>query len=487
MTDAEGKPKPDEPKLPWYDLITLDEVLQRFRDVGAHAVWAKYLKKNNNSKNQIYVAPNVNRLSFLPLQEPTYTPANSKKKAFNASKRKRELVRIPLNWTWISEDGEESPAPKAAFSYYPQYPEVRLSGFVASCPSAPNKLFNTEHHGFDEGRILFLGVVGDPGSENAHIAAIATGKNAPASLAVQRLEGFVTGTLFSVPLDTADDVDDADTHSDKPPHTISSASVPRTLLSQIVGYPIIPWRLRGDGTKEEPYFAENAAELTLDAELKVSSNNLPRSVCDAWEFNAYKSNDSSITLFDLDPDFGTLADMGLNAFLGTYGHIEENVANDDTACRVFSREDFAGIGDEYSSKRLELRVFGLEGASYSMSGSIALVDRVMGVIIAGWSFTKLLGQWQKKRDKAVYVPYRTWGDDDSYCVEFDSEALICQRTDFSMVVDALQNGKIDINPRIRIIEDKDGIAEYDSLVRFRTSLTDLGLIYNSVEKDRICE
>ena len=72
-------------------------------------------------------------------------------------------------------------------------------------------------------------------------------------------------------------------------------------------------------------------------------------------------------------------------------------------------------------------------------------------------------------------------------MEFDSEALICQRTDFSMVVDALQNGKIDINPRIRIIEDKDGIAEYDSLVRFRTSLTDLGLIYNSVEKDRICE
>lgn len=191
------------------------------------------MNNNNNSENQIYVASNVNRLSFLSLQEPTYTPANSK---FNTSKRKRGLVRISLNWTWISEDGKESSEPKAAFSYYPQYPEVRLSGFVASCPSAPNELFNIDHHGFDEGRILFLSVVGGPGSEGAHIAAIATGKNAPASLTAQRMEGLVAGMLFPVPLDVADDMDDADIHSDKPSRAISAASVPRTLLLQIIGY-----------------------------------------------------------------------------------------------------------------------------------------------------------------------------------------------------------------------------------------------------------
>lgn len=38
MTDAEREPKTDEPELPWYDLIALDEVLQKFRNVGAYAV-----------------------------------------------------------------------------------------------------------------------------------------------------------------------------------------------------------------------------------------------------------------------------------------------------------------------------------------------------------------------------------------------------------------------------------------------------------------
>lgn len=482
-----GAAKSEADELPWYDTITLDEVLQKFESVGAHAVWAKYLVRNNNSKNQIYVAPHINKLAFLPLGEPVYTPAKSQKQKLSKSSRTRELVRIPLNWTWIAEDGEEYPAPNAAFSYYPQYPEVRLSGMIAKCPVAPSKLFNTSHHGFDEGRILFLGVVGDPDSSDAHIAAIATGKNAPASQEVLKTENFIPGALFSVPLDTS--MGEYERGSNKHKSKTDEFSVLNEALEHIVGYPIIPWRLCNDGTKEDPYRSPNAPGLTLEAELGVGANAIPGPDFDIWELKAYKvadfqkpSGSHRITLFTPQPDFGVITDMGQAAFVETYGHVNEQYAARGIERYDFTTKDFNGINQDDPTVILELRVFGMDGDSYSMGGSISLVDRITGAIVAGWSFTKLLGHWQRKHDRAAYVPYRLLGAKDDYCVEFGTDVLLGMDTDFGLFLNAFREGKIVFDPAFHITKREDGSWKPKSRSQFRMALENLDAIYESVKK-----
>ncbi|PAU68282.1 MvaI/BcnI restriction endonuclease family [Bifidobacterium criceti] len=472
---------------PWYDTITLDEVLEKFEAIGAHAVWAKYLVRNNNSKNQIYVAPNVNKLAFLPMGHPVYTPGKSQKPGLNKSKRTRELVRIPLNWTWIDEDGEEYAAPKTAFSYYPQYPEVRLSGMLSGCPAAPSKLFNIEHQGHDEGRILFLGVVGNPDSSDAHIAAIATGKDAPASQEVLGAEEFMPGTLFAVPFSSS--VEEIERDSKEHIGKADEFSVLSNALEHIVGYPIIPWRLRNDGTREDPYRSPNAPGLTLEAELGVGENAIPGPDFDIWELKAYKVDDFQkpfsshrITLFTPQPDFGVITDIGQSAFVETYGHINEKYASRGIERYDFTTKDFNGIGQDDPNAALDLRVFGMDGNSYSMSGSVSLVDRITGVIVAGWSFTKLLGHWQKKHDRAAYIPYCTFGSKEDYCVEYGPNVLLGMGTDFGMFLNAFQEGEIVFDPAFHIKRREDGGWETKSRSQFRIALGNLDSIYESVKE-----
>lgn len=478
-----------EEALPWYDTITLDGVLQMFENVGAHAVWAKYLMRNNNSKNQVYVASRINQLAFLPLGEPIYAPGSSNKPKVSSSKRKRELVRIPLRWTWIAEDGDEYLAPQAAFSYYPQYPEVRLSGMVAKCKAAPSELFNIKHHGHDEGRVLFLGVIGNPDDPDSHIAAITTGKNAPASQEVVALDSFTPGSLFSVPLPASTKEPERNTNAEVPSVEIDEFSVLNTALSRIVGYPIIPWHLRNDGTREDPYRSPNAPGLTLEAELGVGENAIPGPDFDIWELKAYKvddfqkpSNSHRITLFTPQPDFGTITDMGQAAFVETYGHVNEQYAGRGIERYDFTTKDFNDIGQDDPTVAMELRVFGMDGDSYSMGGSISLVDRITGAIVAGWSFPKLLGHWQRKHDRAAYVPYRLLGSKDDYCVEYGTDVLLGKDTDFGMFLNAFQEGKIIFDPAFHITKREDGSWQPKSRSQFRIALGNLDAIYESVRK-----
>ena len=95
------------------------------------------------SKNQVYFGPNFTALNLFPNKgiEPAHSNNNA---IFYAS----------LDFFWLNEQGELSPAPNTKMILYPQYPEVRLSGFLKGSESAPSKLMSIR----TRGRYLFLRV-----------------------------------------------------------------------------------------------------------------------------------------------------------------------------------------------------------------------------------------------------------------------------------------------------------------------------------------
>jgi hypothetical protein len=50
----------------WLDSLSLDEVLRLFREHGASELLCKVLPRNANSKNQVYLAPDISQLGKIP-------------------------------------------------------------------------------------------------------------------------------------------------------------------------------------------------------------------------------------------------------------------------------------------------------------------------------------------------------------------------------------------------------------------------------------
>lgn len=50
-------------------------------------------------------------------------------------------MKATLDFWWVSDNGSAANAPGAQLILYPKYPEVRLSGFLKSCATAPSSHF----------------------------------------------------------------------------------------------------------------------------------------------------------------------------------------------------------------------------------------------------------------------------------------------------------------------------------------------------------
>ncbi len=104
----------------------VSQLLARFRDLGAVRVFCKHLSENDNSKQQVYLGSSFEVLSFFPYGEITAFPD-----------LKEPNFKAPLELYWVDTDTAER-AFGAQLILYPAYPEVRLSGFLEGCKSAPS-------------------------------------------------------------------------------------------------------------------------------------------------------------------------------------------------------------------------------------------------------------------------------------------------------------------------------------------------------------
>ena len=278
----------------WFDTAGIQQVMDLLTGAGAESVWVKRLVPNNNSKQQIFLGNDPSDLSFLPLGVPSYTPTKSRKKKAGAP-----VIQIPVPWRWVTPDGGYD-APNAKMCYYPQYPEVRFSGFLQGCREAPSELLNESKRGHELNRCLFFGPAPGADGRPDHVVGLVVGAPSPASRYVLDMDTFEEGRICPVRCKTK--------------RTVGEISVLEKALAGIIGKKITPWRMMGDGRKVRPYIAPNAPGLTLEAELGVGENAIPGPDFDVWELKAIKQpslerlSNHKVTLFTPQPDLGWITE-----------------------------------------------------------------------------------------------------------------------------------------------------------------------------------
>lgn len=359
----------------WYDTADIQQVHDLLTRAGAESIWVKRLVPNNNSKQQIFLGNDPSDLAFLPLGTPWYTDPKSQKK-----KAGPLLIRIPVPWRWVTPDGEFD-APNANMCFYPQYPEVRFSGFLKGCKEGPSELLSETKRGHEEGRCLFFGTVKDTGEGMGHVVALVVGAPSPAAQYVLNMDTFEKGHVCPVVF-----------QGQRKP---GEFSILEEALLGIMGKKIIPWRLRNDGTIDKPYIAPNAPGLTLEAELGVGENAIPGPDFDIWELKAIKQpslerrSNHRVTLFTPQPDTGWITGQSQADFVLRYGHVSGTDENGNPDEYYFTSGDINRPGEDKEGAKLNLKLVGFTDAKhFDPNGMIALYDKQTGELAAGWSYLK---------------------------------------------------------------------------------------------------
>ncbi|WP_431211776.1 hypothetical protein ACQ86N_39210 [Puia sp. P3] len=122
--------------------MNFEELKSVFSANGCREVFVKKLSPNDNSKNQVYLGGSLDLLNIFPVSEV---------KSMEDDHRKVTIFRADMSFSWVGEDGQLYTAPDSKLILYPQYPEVRWSGFLKGCKNPPSALMASRL----EGRLLF--------------------------------------------------------------------------------------------------------------------------------------------------------------------------------------------------------------------------------------------------------------------------------------------------------------------------------------------
>ena len=461
-----------EKEQPWYDTADIQQVRNLLKSAGVESIWVKQLKRNHNSKQQVFFGNDPSELAFLPLGTPTYTPTQSHKKKAGAP-----VIQIPLPWHWIDPDGEYK-APGSKLCFYPQYPEVRFSGFLKGCEKPPRELMSETMRGHEPNRCLFFGPVKIKGKAD-HVVGLIVGSLSPAAQYVSGMESFHEGRICPVSFDSED--------------TVGEVSVLENALLKIINKRIIPWRLRNDGSVERPYTAPNAPGLTLEAELGVGENAIPGPDFDVWELKAIKQkslekrNNHRVTLFTPQPDTGWTVGRPQTDFVMKYGHVSDRNDSGEPTEYYFTSGDINLPRKPRPNAKLDLGLVGFTDAThFDPNGLIALYDRKSGELAAGWSYLKLLEHWQRKHNRAAYVPYIRDRNADGDFVEFGPLVTLGISTSFGLFLQAFNEGKVVYDPGDKATLNEGGWTPH-SRSQFRINLNDLRSIYQEVREINVLE
>src|SRR5690606_31219820 len=99
------------------------------------------------------LASDFSQLGKIPSGEVVAHQSTSEK-----SGKQEAVFRSALEFYWLDRNGHPHLAPKAQLIFYPQYPEVRFSGFLQNCKNPPASLWVKERRGQEPDRILMLGL-----------------------------------------------------------------------------------------------------------------------------------------------------------------------------------------------------------------------------------------------------------------------------------------------------------------------------------------
>lgn len=422
----------------------LARLLARFSELGAVRAFCKPLAENDNSKQQIYLGGNLDVVQMFPFQNVEATP-NGKDSTYKAK----------LDFSWI-DSGMTERAAGAQLILYPQYPEVRLSGFLRGCKHAPNENLRPIPSGQrrfnngSDGRILFFGITRD-GETLAYLA--------PADSTLAREfrhrqagnEFSQESVFFNLPLLGRD-----------------SKSILLEKLSEIRDFGWQPSISLSKAGVIVPYKARNGGGYTLEALLGIIPNGRAEPDFMGWEIKAFSS--SRITLMTPEPDGGMYRAQGVKAFVRKFGH----PTGDDTL--YFTGTHRVDCRNEKTGLTLAVRGFNpARNVIDDVGGAVELLTDT-GHCAAAWSFGGLMIGWNKKHAQAAYVSYES-EKEKAPAYRYFSPALMGEGTDLTRYLAALCAGRVIFDPGSKIMNASAAKPSVKARSQFRISVKDLSGLY----------
>ena len=431
--------------------IGLDRLRELMRANRVNQLLAKELAPNDNSKNQPYLGGDFQALSILPVGDITA----------ERTEKGRETLKAPVSLWWLQPDGTLEQAPGAQMILYPQYPEIRLSGFLRGTRNAPNELMNTRL----EGRVMFLGVTPD-----ARIVAWVVGPDSQLAREFRALHNLEqTGVFWKLPLTGNEEV---------PARERLLAELRRIHLRDWIA----SYALRADGSLAACN-APQCVGYTLEAELGVARNGYAEPDFLGWEVKASQvpsfaspAVSKVLTLMTPEPTGGYYRDDGVEAFIRKYGYPDKMGRED--------RLNFGGVykaGKRHEGTALTLTLDGYDTTKREItnaSGSLALVADD-GAIAAAWSFTALAKLWNRKHAQAVYVPAEC-RTDPVRAYRYGSTVRLGVGTDFLKLLAAMADGEVYYDPGIKLENASTPKPAVKRRSQFRIRSGSLDVLYASM-------
>lgn len=403
---------------------SLAQLQQLMHYHGAVRLYAKYLPKNNNSKNQVYLGSGFSALNIIPHGD-IYNDSD-----FRAGS-KRDRAKAPVSFFWIDETGRYH-APDACMILYPKYPEVRMSGFLKGCSKSPSDLMG---YPAVEGRILFFGIC-----DSGDVLGLVVPPQSSLAQEFLAHSWDETGVFSEIPFN--------DITSEK--------STKDILLERLKAIYLRNWissqKLSADGVKI-PYSARNGGGYTLEAELGITPNGYSEPDFMGWEVKQYGVADferfsakSPVTLMTPEPNGGIYKEKGVEAFLRTYGYADQS--------GKANRINFGGIytchrpSHNMTGLRMVLEGYDQESSKITdLQGGIVLLDR-NDKIAASWSFSGIMAHWNRKHAQAAYIPSLFRHPPPEYA--YGARILLCEETDFLLFLKALSSGIVYYDPAVKM-------------------------------------
>jgi hypothetical protein len=442
------------------DLQLLEKL---FTDHGVKRLFAKELAANDNSKNQPYFGCDFEVLSLFPMRHLSASSVGIKKN-----------IKAELDFSWVLPTGELVSAPHAKLILYPQYPEVRFSGFLLGCRSSSahwdsmKLLLNRRSNG----RILFLGVT----ETNQIIGFVTAGDSELAAEFHAQIPISTCGVFVELLI----------SQSSNP---ALSRSILLAELSRIhrLGW-ILSKKLNSAGVFSLCNYSQ-CGGLTLEAELGIRMNSSIDPDFMGWEIKQHSVSDFSkpptskaITMMTPEPTGGYYRDHGPEAFVRKFGYKDRNGVPD--------RLNFGGIFR--TSKRHPLTGLTLQLSGYDLTaskvtdpnGEIQLVND-QGDVAASWGFVGIVAHWAKKHSKAAFVPSKIQritrtpsGEDRQYL--YGNTVRLAEHSDSIKVIHAIAKGDLYYDPALKIVNQSQAKPEMKCRSQWRVASKKIGSLYQTV-------
>ena len=399
--------------------MNLQNLKLLFINNGCNEIYVKKLAPNDNSKNQVYFGGNFEILNVLPISNITTVEAGD---------WGRERFKASLNFAWLTDEGNLSPANHAQLILYPKYPEVRFSGFLKGSRNAPSELMTQRL----ADRLLFIAV-----SKTGTVLGYVAHSNSQIVNEFNQENNLGERGVFSI-IELS--------------QTANNRSVLLQELTRIHNQGWIDSKRLDSNGNILPCRASNCGGYTLEAELGVTPNGYSEPDFMGWEIKQFgvkkfeNINSSVITLMTPEPTDGLYKTKGTEYFIKTYGYPDKLGRPD--------RMNFGGVhkaGEIHPTTKLEMKLIGFDqesGKIRNTNGRIALIDQKDNET-ASWSFSSMLLHWNRKHDKACYVPSLSDTKGDRK-YKYGNNVILGTGTDFQLFLRQMVNGNIYYDPGIKL-------------------------------------